>query len=76
MMPQLSLKVPVFRRWGKKFFVVVDTPFFEAMPQIRQVEGSGNSEITWLVYSFPHSSTGAGYSISDRRLLSRSGTTF
>lgn len=28
LIPQLQLKVPVFRRWGKKFFVVVDTQFF------------------------------------------------
>ena len=38
LMPQLSLKVPVFRRWGKRFFVVVDDPFFTALPRIRHVE--------------------------------------
>jgi len=25
--------------WGKRFFVVVDKPFFNALPRIRRVEG-------------------------------------
>lgn len=32
LMPQLSLKVPVFRRWGKKFFVAADRLFFSSLP--------------------------------------------
>ena len=32
LVPQLQLKVPIFRRWGKKFFVVVDTQFFNSLP--------------------------------------------
>lgn len=52
-MPQLGLKVPVFRRWGKKFFVAVDETFFHELPTIREVEGGiDNSEVTWLVYGF------------------------
>jgi hypothetical protein len=51
LMPQLSLKVPVFRRWGKKFFVVVDSSFFAALPKLPTV-AEGNAEITWLVYPF------------------------
>ena len=49
LVPQLQLKIPVFRRWGKKFFVVVDSPFFEALPDFPHTTRS-NSEITWLVY--------------------------
>lgn len=52
LMPQLSLKVPVFRRWGKKFFVAVDSAFFEALPPMRTIDNVANSEITWLVYPF------------------------
>jgi hypothetical protein len=48
LIPQLQLKVPVFRRWGKKFFVVVDTPFFKSLPEFRSTTQS-NSELTWLV---------------------------
>jgi Restriction endonuclease NotI len=49
LMPQLQLKVPVFRRWGKKFFVVVDTEFFAAMPKFKTTTVS-NSEIIWLAF--------------------------
>ncbi len=48
LIPQLQLKVPVFRRWGKKFFVVVDTQFFKSLPEFRSTTQS-NSELTWLV---------------------------
>lgn len=51
-MPQLSLKVPVFRRWGKKVFVAVDQTFFNALPAMQSVDDIENSEVTWLVYPF------------------------
>lgn len=69
LMPQLSLKVPVFRRWGKKFFVVVDAPFFAAMPPIREVAAAENSEVTWLVYPFPRSGSGVGYNLGEPRIV-------
>ena len=49
LIPQLQLKVPVFRRWGKKFFVVVDSQFFRSLPDFRSTTPA-NSELTWLVY--------------------------
>lgn len=49
LIPQLQLKVPVFRRWGKKFFVVVDSQFFRSLPTFTTTSAS-NSELTWLVY--------------------------
>jgi hypothetical protein len=49
LIPQLQLKVPVFRRWGKKFFVVVDSQFFRSLPDFRTTTPA-NSELTWLVY--------------------------
>lgn len=48
--PQLQLKVPVFRRWGKKFFVVVDSQFYHSLPEFKSTTPA-NSELTWLVYS-------------------------
>lgn len=51
LIPQLQLKVPIFRRWGKKFFVVVDTQFFNSLPDFRSTTPA-NSELTWLVYPF------------------------
>ena len=54
LVPQLALKIPVFRRWGKKFFVVVDSQFFGALPPFKATTES-NSELTWLVYPFEKS---------------------
>ena len=51
LMPQLALKVPIFRRWNKRFFVAVDQTFFNALPPLKE-RSVGNSEITWLVYDF------------------------
>lgn len=49
LIPQLQLKVPVFRRWGKKFFVIVDSQFFRSLPEFRTTTPA-NSELTWLTY--------------------------
>jgi hypothetical protein len=58
LMPQLHLKVPVFRRWGKRFFVAVDSLFFANLPAFKTVASIENSEITWLVYSFARAKEG------------------
>jgi Restriction endonuclease NotI len=60
LMPQLQLKIPVFRRWGKKFFVVIDSQFFGSLPAFSRTSSS-NSELTWL--SYPISANGVGYSL-------------
>ncbi|MFM9852347.1 MAG: NotI family restriction endonuclease [Sphingomonadaceae bacterium] len=62
LIPQLQLKVPVFRRWGKKFFVVVDSQFFRSLPEFRATT-SANSELTWLVY--PLARQGEVYQMQD-----------
>lgn len=49
LVPQLRLKVPIFRRWGKKFFVAIDDTFFAALPEFGRTS-AGNSELTWLAY--------------------------
>src|SRR5262249_9771065 len=67
LMPQLMLKVPVFRRWGKKFFVAVDTNFFENIPPFRHANSLENSEITWLIY--PFSGSQAGFQIMEPRIV-------
>jgi hypothetical protein len=62
LMPQLQLKVPVFRRWGKKFFVVVDSQFFAELPEFRHTTPE-NTEITWLSYPISRQGHG-GYKLS------------
>ena len=66
LMPQLRLKMPVFRRWGKRFFVVVDSLFFAALPEFRRVDRA-NSEITWL--SYPIVRGGASFSLGDPQVV-------
>jgi len=59
LMPQLALKVPIFRRWGKRFFVATDSTFFTELPQMNP-QSVGNSEVTWLSYDFERQPDG-GY---------------
>lgn len=63
LMPQLALKVPIFRRWGKRFFVAVDSTFFATLPDIR-TQTAGNAEVTWLVYPFQKQAD-RGYQMND-----------
>jgi hypothetical protein len=58
--PQLLIKVPVFRRWGKKFFVVVDNQFFKSIPPFKETP-IHSSEIIWL--SYPIENTGRAYQL-------------
>jgi len=59
LMPQLALKVPIFRRWGKRFFVATDNMFFAELPVMRP-QSPDNGEVTWLTYAF-ESQSGGGY---------------
>ena len=52
LMPQLQIKVPTLRRWGKKMVVVVDEPFFEALGPMDKVEDISNCDICWIVVRF------------------------
>ena len=61
---QLNLKVPVFRRWGKKFFVAVDKQFFGALPKMKPVADIENSEVTWVVYDFRRRDEAKRFSMS------------
>lgn len=61
---QLNLKVPVFRRWGKRFFVAVDRQFFNALPKMKRVPDIENSEVTWVLYDFKRRDEGARFNMS------------
>lgn len=66
LIPQLQLKVPVFRRWGKKFFVVVDTQFLGALPKFPTTT-EANSEVTWL--SYPIQKSGNDYQMQECQVV-------
>jgi hypothetical protein len=52
LMPQLMIKVPTLRRWGKKMVVVIDRPFFDALDPMQAVEDISNCDIVWVVVKF------------------------
>lgn len=52
LMPQLQIKVPAIRRWGKKMAVVVDAHFFEWMGQMEDANDISNCDIVWFVVDF------------------------
>jgi hypothetical protein len=47
LMPQLQIKVPTLRRWGKKMAVVVDRPFFDSIGEMDRV-----TDIAWFIVGF------------------------
>lgn len=69
LVPQLNLKVPVFRRWGKRFFVAVDRAFFLSLPSFRRASSIENSEVTWLVYPFDRPAAGKPYSMGEPEVV-------
>lgn len=56
LMPQLQIKVPTLRRWGRKMAVVVDRPFFDSVGEMDNVEDLSNADIAWFVVRFEEAS--------------------
>lgn len=52
LMPQLMIKVPTLRRWGKKMVVVVDAAFFNALDQMHQETHISNCDIVWIIVDY------------------------
>lgn len=52
LMPQLQIKVPTLRRWGKKMAVVVDRAFFDSIGAMDNVADISNADIAWFVVRF------------------------
>ena len=55
LMPQLQIKVPSLRRWGKKMAVVIDRGFFEAMGRMETVTHVSNCDVAWFVVEYTES---------------------
>jgi hypothetical protein len=56
LMPQLQIKVPTLRRWGKKMAVVVDRAFFDALGRMDSVKDISNADVAWFVVGYDESS--------------------
>jgi hypothetical protein len=52
LMPQLQIKVPTLRRWGKKMAVIVDKGFWESLGEIRPVSHLSNADIAWFIVDY------------------------
>ena len=55
LMPQLQIKVPTLRRWGKKMAVVVDRAFFDSIGEMDHVADISNADIAWFIVRFEES---------------------
>jgi hypothetical protein len=60
-MPQLQIKVPTLRRWGKKMAILVDYAFFLSMGEMKQVEAISNCDVVWVLVDFVPSPDGGVY---------------
>ncbi len=58
LMPQLQIKVPSLRRWGKKMAVVVDIDFWEALGPMVQVGHISNCDIAWFIVRYDETPDG------------------
>ena len=52
LMPQLQIKIPTLRRWGKKMAVVVDRAFFDSIGEMDRVADISNADIAWFIVRF------------------------
>lgn len=52
LMPQLQIKVPTLRRWGRKMAVVVDQSFFDSIGEMDNVPHISNADIAWFTVGF------------------------
>jgi hypothetical protein len=52
LMPQLLVKVPTLRRWGKKMAVVVDEDFFGEMGRMEPARDLSNCDVAWFIVGF------------------------
>ncbi len=66
LMPQLQIKVPSLRRWGKKMAVVVDEDFFAALGPMDKVSHPSNADILWFVVGYTET---GGHAQLERRFV-------
>lgn len=55
LMPQLQIKVPALRRWGKKMAVVVDRSFFGALEEMDAAPDISNCDVIWFIVTYEES---------------------
>ena len=63
LMPQLQIKVPTLRRWGKKMAVVVDKRFFKSLGDIEVVDDLSSGDIAWFTVDFEQNASGSHFKL-------------
>ena len=63
LMPQLQIKVPTLRRWGKKMAVVVDKHFFNSMGNLEEVDDLSSGDIAWFTVDFEEDHSGKKFKL-------------
>ena len=58
LMPQLQIKVPTLRRWGKKMAVVVDRGFIQTLGPMDKVPDVSNCDIAWFIVDYRETENG------------------
>ncbi len=58
LMPQLQIKVPTLRRWGKKMAVVVDHAFWNSLGVMQRTSHVSNADIVWFVVDYETATKG------------------
>lgn len=67
LMPQLQIKIPTLRRWGKKMAVVIDEDFFAALGPMEEVGNVSNADICWFVVGYDLNN--GEYHLAPRRVV-------
>ena len=68
LMPQLQIKVPTLRRWGKKMAVVVDKHFYASMGDMEEVDDLSSGDIAWFTVDFELDDAGRRYQLVPDRV--------
>ena len=69
LMPQLMIKAPTLRRWGKKIAVVVDRSFYNALGNMKTVSDLSNGDIGWFTVGFEESADGKQFRLVPDQLF-------
>src|SRR5436305_7448087 len=59
LMPQLQVKVPTLRTWGRKMAVVVDEDFFKELGNLNPVNDLSNAEVVWFIVRYAEQPNGS-----------------
>ena len=64
LMPQLQIKVPTLRRWGKKMAVVVDKHFYNSLGHMETVNDLSSGDIAWFTVDFKQTSPNGPFKLT------------